>query len=239
MGIPKHSVTEAKPHGEKYPIQKSDCIGHIQKRKGTGLQNKKKQYGKTKLSDGRTICGAGRLTEKLCDKLQQYYGHARRDNLGDLDSMVKAAKAILHHSWSTDDEPDHSYCPVGATSWCKFQRANALGETPPAHHTTIPKAVGEVIKPVFDRLCDPALLCRCLRGGTQNPNESLHATIWECCPKEQYAGNLVSLFWRWVERMDDLIECDQSVILQNHHDFHKWRQWRGNGDLQLSGHNQT
>lgn len=196
MGIPKHSVTEAKPHGEKYPIQKSDCIGHIQKRKGTGLQNKKKQYGKTKLSDGRTICGAGRLTEKLCDKLQQYYGHARRDNLGDLDSMVKAAKAILHHSWSTDDEPDHSYCPVGATSWCKFQRANALGETPPAHHTTIPKAVGEVIKPVFDRLCDPALLCRCLRGGTQNPNESLHATIWECCPKEQYAGNLVSLFWR-------------------------------------------
>ena len=164
MGIAKHSVTEAKPHGEKYPIQKSDCIGHIQKRKGSGLQNKKKQYGKTKLSDGRTIGGAGRLTEKLCDKLQRYYGHARRDNLGDLDSMVKAAKAILHHSWSADDEPDHGYCPVGATSWCKFQCANALGETPPAHHTTIPKAVGEVIKPVFDRSCDPALLRRCLRG---------------------------------------------------------------------------
>jgi len=182
------SVTEAKPYGEKYPIQKSDCIGHIQKRMGTGLRNKKKQYGKTKLSDGRTIGGAGRLTEKLCDNLQRYYGHAIRDNLGDLDSMVKAAKAILHHSWSTDDEPDHSYCPVGATSWCKFQRANALGETPPAHHTTVPKAVGEVIKPVFDRLCDPALLRRCLRGGTQNPNESLHATIWERCPKEQYAG---------------------------------------------------
>lgn len=45
-----------------------------------------------------------------------------------------------------------------------------------------------MIKPVLDRLCDPALLRRCLRGGTQNPNESLHATIWERCPKEQYAG---------------------------------------------------
>ena len=49
----------------------------------------------------------------------------------------------------------------------------------PAHHTTIPKAIGEVIKPEFDRLCDRALLKRCLRGGTQNPNESLHATICE------------------------------------------------------------
>ena len=77
---------------------------------------------------------------------------------------------------------------VGASSWCKFQRANALGETPPAHHTTIPKAVGKVIKPVFDRLSDRALLKRCLRGGTQNPNESLHATIWEHCPKQQYVG---------------------------------------------------
>ena len=62
----------------------------------------------------------------------------------------------------------HSLKPL-----CKFQCANALGETPPAHHTIIPKAVGEVIKPVFDRLCDRALLKRCLRGGTQNPNETL------------------------------------------------------------------
>ena len=33
-------------------------------------------------------------------------------------------------------EPDHVFWPVGATSWCKFQRANALGETLPAHHHT-------------------------------------------------------------------------------------------------------
>ena len=63
-----------------------------------------------------------------------------------------------------------------------------LGETPPAHHTTIPKAVGEVIKPVFDHLSDRALLKHCLRVGTQNPNELLHATIWEHCPNQQYVG---------------------------------------------------
>lgn len=28
---------------------------------------------------------------------------------------------------------------------------------------------------------------RCLRGSTQNPNESLHATIWDRCPKTQSA----------------------------------------------------
>ena len=113
-------MTEAKPYGAEYTIQKSDCIGHVQKRMGTNLLNKKKEYCKRKLSDGRKIGGAGRLTEKLCDNLQRYYGQAIQDNLGDLDGMVKATKAILHHSWSTDDEPDHSFYQVGATSWCNF-----------------------------------------------------------------------------------------------------------------------
>ena len=35
------SVTEAKPYGAEYTIQKSDCIGHVQKRMGTNLRNKK------------------------------------------------------------------------------------------------------------------------------------------------------------------------------------------------------
>ena len=96
--------------------------------------------------------------------------------------MVKATKAILHHSWSTDETPDHDYCPEGESSWCKFQRANALGQTPPAHRTTIPKAVGKVIQPVFDRLSEESLR-RCLKGSTQNRNESLHATIWDRCTK--------------------------------------------------------
>ena len=100
-------MTEAKPYSAEYTIQKSDYIGHVKKRMGTNLQNKKKEYGTKKLSDGQTIGGARRLTEKLCDNLQRYYGQAIRDNLGDLDGMVKATKAILHHSWSTNDEPDH------------------------------------------------------------------------------------------------------------------------------------
>lgn len=165
--------------------KKSDCVGHVQKRMGSALRKVKKDHGKRKLSDGRTIGGAGRLTEQLCDDFQRYYGNALRDNLGNLQGMVKATKAILHHSWSTDETPDHDYCPEGESSWCKFQRANALGQTPPAHRTTIPTAVGKVIQPVFDRLSEESLLRRCLKGSTQNRNESLHATIWDRCPKSQ------------------------------------------------------
>ena len=70
-------------------------------------------------------------------------------------------------SWSTNEAPDHQYCPEGESSWCKLQRANSTGQTPPAHRTTIPKAVGDVIKPVFDRLSEESLLQRCLKGSTK------------------------------------------------------------------------
>ena len=179
------SISEAEPYGPEYKVEKSDCVGHVQKCMGTALRKIKKDYGKRKLSDGRTIGGAGRLTEQLCDDFQRYYGSAIRNNLGDLQGMVKAVKAILHHSWSTNEAPDHQYCPEGESSWCKFQRANSTGQTPPAHRTTIPKAVGDVIKPVFDRLSEESLLQRCLKGSTQNRNESLHATVWDRCPKSQ------------------------------------------------------
>ncbi len=175
------SVTTAKPYGTEYSIRTSNCIGHVQKRMGTSLRNKKKQYGRKKLSDGQTIGGAGRLTEKLCYNLHKYYGQAIRDNFGDLDSMVKATKdnstiaGLLMISLTTVIAQLEK--PHGANS-------NVLGETPPAHHTTIPEVVGEVIKSVFDRLCDRALLRWCLCGGTQNPNKSLYGTIWECCPKQ-------------------------------------------------------
>ena len=39
---------------------------------------------------------------------------------------------------------------------------------PPAHCTTIPKAVGEVITPIFDRLGDKSLLERCLKENTKH-----------------------------------------------------------------------
>lgn len=41
---------------------------------------------------------------------------------------------------------------------------------------------------VYKRLSDHALLKRCLRGKTQNRNESIHNVIWSRCPKTSFAS---------------------------------------------------
>lgn len=49
-------------------------------------------------------------------------------------------------------------------------------------------AIVEAVKPIFQRLSDPALLARCKTGKTQNQNESLHGVIWGLSPKEDNVG---------------------------------------------------
>ena len=57
-------------------VEKFDCVGHVQKRLSTALRNLKVQHCRQKLSDGKTIGGAGRLTDSLINSLQNYYGNA-------------------------------------------------------------------------------------------------------------------------------------------------------------------
>ena len=39
------------------------------------------------MSDGKTVGGVGRLTDKIIDKIQNYYGQSIRNNSGDNDKM--------------------------------------------------------------------------------------------------------------------------------------------------------
>ena len=39
-------VSETEPYGPKYKVEKSDCVGHVQKRMGSALRKVKKDYGK-------------------------------------------------------------------------------------------------------------------------------------------------------------------------------------------------
>lgn len=54
----------------------------MQKRLGTALRKYKKDMVGEKLSDGKTVGGKGRLTDKVIDKMQNYYGKAIRENRG-------------------------------------------------------------------------------------------------------------------------------------------------------------
>ena len=53
----------------------------------SGLRElKRKLKGKT-LSDGKVLGGKSRLTDKIIDKIQNYYGEAIRNNADDIEGL--------------------------------------------------------------------------------------------------------------------------------------------------------
>lgn len=48
------------------------------------------------------------------------------------------------HRCSTDEEPQHQWCPPGADSWCKWQLVEAGARASYTHKPAIPKPVFEV-----------------------------------------------------------------------------------------------
>lgn len=185
-----HTVAESKPYGPDVPIIKEECIGHIQKRMSTRLRTLKKVNKHVELSDGKKIGGKNRLTDTLIDQLAVYYGNAIRGNTNNLQSMIQAVWATWNHKASSDTEPLHHFCPKGPESWCKYQQA--VSNKTAFHHTKIiPKPIMDFIKPVFMDLSKPELLQRCLKGKTQNANESFNNVLWSICPKRGFAGKTV------------------------------------------------
>ena len=65
------------------------------------------------LSDGKSLGGTGRWTDRKIDTLQNYYGFAIRQNAGNLDAMTASVKAVLPHVASTDEHPRYEDCPEG------------------------------------------------------------------------------------------------------------------------------
>lgn len=178
-------VFDAKVYGDQHPVEKIECVGHVQKRMGTRLRNLRARYGKRQLADGKTISGRGRLTEEQVKSIQQHYGNAIRNNKGNLTKMREAVWAIYFHKGSTDEEPVHNFC----LSWCPYKKAEAAGTLDTYKHTNnLPKAVMDEIKPIFKDLVKTELLKKCLDGYTQNANESVNSVIWKFCPKVKHHG---------------------------------------------------
>lgn len=134
--------------------------------------------------DGKPLSGPGKLTLAMVDSFQVWYGQALRKNKGDTNRMSTETKAILHHY---SEDADHTYCPNGINSWCKWKTDQETGDntyTPVSN--PLPAAVVQILKPVFDSLSDPNLLQGCKNCLTQNQNESLHHVVWGYAPKDQY-----------------------------------------------------
>ncbi|GBM80681.1 hypothetical protein AVEN_137208-1 [Araneus ventricosus] len=187
------SISACHPYGENVPLSKVECVGHVQKRMGSRLRKLKKKYGSKKLYDNKTISGKGRLTDNIIDQLSVFYGNAIRQHSNSVKDMRNAVWAIYFHMRSTDNEPLHSFCPAGETSWCKYNQAVSKGTAETFHHkNSLPPAVMDAIKPIFNSLSHPELLNRCLGAYTQNPNESLNSVIWQICPKISGSGRRIA-----------------------------------------------
>ena len=109
---------------------------------------------------------------------------AIRRNVGDVVKMKQDINAILRHRLSTDDNPNHTLCPSGPDTWCKYNK----DPTAYRHNNPMPKAVAVYIKPVFHRLSKHDLLERCADGYTQNAAESFNNIVWHFCPKSTFVG---------------------------------------------------
>ena len=106
--------------------------------------------------------------------------------------MQKAVQAIYFHYWSSDNQPMHHNCPVTDESWCFYNRALAKKQIPGKHSQMKIQLNSKVrsskaIHDVFINLSSIEFLKKCARGGTQNANESIHASIWNQCPKNKFA----------------------------------------------------
>lgn len=101
--------------------------------------------------------------------------------------LKKAVQAIWHHYASTEEKPMHQFCPLGANSWCKWQKDQVCGSNK-FRPKNVDSAIMEEIKGVFDALSDEELLQKVLKGLSQNPNEALNHMVWEICPKSQFVG---------------------------------------------------
>ena len=145
---------------------------------GSNLRKYKTEKKAKNLDDGQTVGGKDRLTKLVTDKLQNYYGAAIRQNVGNLRIMQDAIWAIFYHTIKASNETldvQHQYCPKGSKSWCKYQLDVANGTNFYTQNNCLPAIFRKELKPLFTRLSSDELLKRCLKGVTQNQNEAFYS----------------------------------------------------------------
>lgn len=169
-------------------VEKLECYLHVKKRMGTRCRNLKKQ---TKGLGGKSKTTT-KLTDKLINKLQKYYGLAITRHQDNVDEMYKEIWATFYHLSSSDKHPNHINCPEGAGSWCAYRRAEAKGldmKTFKHNYLPLDSLVKKALEPIYVDLSRRELLDRCKGNNTQNNNESYNGLLWHFAPKHLHCGS--------------------------------------------------
>ena len=139
------AVVASKPYGDELIPKKLECVGPVQKRLGTRLRKLRNNFKGQKLADGKGMSGKGRLTDKIINKMQNYYGHSTKQG------RKKSVMAIL---WHCSDIPDpnerHQFCPRSIHSWCKYQQSDVItGMSTYKVYVNIPLAIKNELNDIF------------------------------------------------------------------------------------------
>ena len=102
-------ILDIYPYHDDPVVKKKECVGHVQKRMGSRLRKLKKDQ---KGLGGR---GSGTLTDKVVNELSLYYDLAIRRHPDSVGDMRNEIWATYYHKSSTDDKPQHMYCPPGSS----------------------------------------------------------------------------------------------------------------------------
>nr|XP_053633108.1 uncharacterized protein LOC128689062 [Cherax quadricarinatus] len=176
-------------------VEKEECINHYAKRLKTRLTNLvKSQYVERELKTGRkrkefAMKERGMLTDVIIDKLAYYFQKNLREKINhDVEDMRNCILSSFFHCSSSDEKPQHHLCPTGDNSWCFYQKAIAANLPPPSHTTmkvqfNLEPRYFEEVHNIYKDLTTDEMMQRCVKGRTQNPNESLHQRIWSYCSK--------------------------------------------------------
>ena len=238
-------VSAARPYGSNHPITKHECIGHVQKRMYNHLKEMKKKGNRG--ADGKIvrIGGRNRLTNELMKKFQKYYGKAIRSNVSSIQEMKDAVMATFFHSCSTDTNPHHHLCPSGTTSWCKHRRAEATGEPPPRHRTTIVAEIAPFVRKVYEDLSADSLLERCLLGASPEPERVVQQPHLE--PAAQRRSFLLQLLCRYAVdlavitfnsgqgALEGAVAMTQVLLWAINCEVSGWHWWRPSVDGRVQG----
>lgn len=178
-------------------VEKEECINHVKKRMGTRLRKlvdemKEERVTKTGRIMKRSLIGGKKgLSGTQIDAFTRYYGKAIKDSVGTtVGKMQVKIMSGFYHAISTDENPRHGICD---SEWCIFRKAMEKKEPMPPHknmrnYLRLEKKYEDRVRDVFRDLSSPPLLERCLRGHTQNRNESLHSKLWLQVNKAKFAG---------------------------------------------------
>nr|XP_012148628.1 PREDICTED: uncharacterized protein LOC105663565 [Megachile rotundata] len=179
-----NGILKYEPYGKNVVVNKKECVGHVEKRMGARLRNAKKT------NKGIGGKGAGKLTDKVIGELTKYYGLAIRRNSNSVDEMRKTIWATYYQKSSTNEKPQHSFCPSDLHSWCKYRKSEAEEsvENFTRNKLSLSDKVLKILKPIYEDLTSTNLLERCIGAETQNNNESLNSLIWTFAPKHIHCG---------------------------------------------------